>query len=30
MLRSQGSSRIGYTRQIEIVMRPATIISISR
>jgi hypothetical protein len=29
-LRSQGSSRIAYARQIEIVMRPATIISILR
>jgi hypothetical protein len=29
-LRSQGSSRIVYARQIEIVMRPATIISILR
>jgi hypothetical protein len=29
-LRSQGSSRIAYARQIKIVMRPATIISILR
>jgi hypothetical protein len=29
-LRSQGSPRVAYARQIEIVMRPATIISILR